>query len=196
MEIKKLLELFHAGEKEGKKTGWILVILIGLLLMVIVMPTDRNKGEGGSGESPVEMSERSQGKSDDSWGEKQMEERLEQVLSNIEGVGRVQVMITYKDSGTQIVEKDGGSSSSNTTEEDASGGRRSIMESQREETTVYTTGGDGEPFIARELSPEIEGILVVAEGGDKTSVRQNISNAVLALFPVEAHKIVVVKMNN
>ena len=37
---------------------------------------------------------------------------------------------------------------------------------------------------------------MVAQGGDKTSVRQNISNAVLALFEIEPHKIVVVKMKD
>lgn len=202
MELKKLFEAVGKKKEEGKpgkgmdKTGWILVVLLGLLFLVIAMPTDGGKKTeektkettqaSGSGENTRSVTEKNE-----------MEERLELMLSNIEGVGKVRVMITYKDSGTQVVEKDSSVSSSSTTEEDSSGGTRKVTEQERNDETVYnSSGGTGEPFIAKELTPEIEGILVVAEGGNKTSVKQNISNAVLALFPVEAHKIVVVKMNN
>ncbi len=202
MELKKLFEAITKKKEDGKpekgmdKTGWILLVLLGLLFLVIAMPTDGGKKTEDKTANVQEDWET--GTSRQSMTDKdQLEERLELALSNIEGVGKVRVMITYKDNGTQVVEKDGNSSSSSTTEEDSSGGTRKVTESERNETTVYnSTGGDGEPFIAKELTPAIEGILVVAEGGNKTSVKQNISNAVLALFPVEAHKIVVVKMND
>jgi stage III sporulation protein AG len=41
----------------------------------------------------------------------------------------------------------------------------------------------------------VEGILIVASGGDNQKVKQNISEAVLALFQVEAHRIKIVKMS-
>ena len=53
----------------------------------------------------------------------------------------------------------------------------------------------GQPFIAKETAPQVEGVLVVAEGGENAKTVKNISDAVLALFPVEVHKIKVVKMN-
>lgn len=203
MELRKLFEAIGKKKEEGKpgkgmdKTGWILVVLLGLLFLVIAMPTDGGKKTEEKAQEAVKE-EAASGKSTQSTTERnEMEERLELMLSNIEGVGKVRVMITYKDSGTQVVEKDSSVNSSSTTEEDSSGGTRKVTEQERKDETVYSsTGGDGEPFIAKELTPEIEGILVVAEGGNKTAVKQNISNAVLALFPVEAHKIVVVKMNN
>ncbi len=49
--------------------------------------------------------------------------------------------------------------------------------------------------MAREVMPKVEGVLVVAQGGGDPKVAKNISDAVLALFPVEVHKIKVVKMN-
>ena len=54
------------------------------------------------------------------------------------------------------------------------------------------SGNEGQPFIAKESVPAVEGVLVVAEGGGNGKVAKNISDAVLALFPVEVHK---VKMN-
>ena len=45
------------------------------------------------------------------------------------------------------------------------------------------------------MKPEIEGVLIIADGGGNSAVVQNISEAVLALFRLEAHKIKVMKMN-
>ena len=40
---------------------------------------------------------------------------------------------------------------------------------------------------------EIEGVVVIADGGDNAVVVQNITEAVQALFGVEAHKIKIMK---
>ena len=179
-------------EKKPDKTGWIILVLFGVLLLVITLPTGEKLAAKADTETETAKATRQSSTQEETVQEKQ----LADILSGIEGVGKVRVMITYKDSGTQVVEKDTSSSANNTTEEDNSGGTRKAQESQNEETTVYNkSSSEGEPFVSKELTPEIEGVLVVAQGGGSAVVKQNISNAVLALFPVEAHKIVVVKMN-
>lgn len=190
MDWKKITEKIKAGKTD--KTGFLLLILAGVLLLVIALPVKSPKTEqaGAQEEKEAQTADTAELSADS----RTTERRLEQILSKIDGAGRVKVMLTYRDSGTQIVEKDDDSSKSSTKEGDGANAHET-EESQRKETTVY--GNDGtEPFVARELTPEIEGVLVVAQGGDKASVRQNISNAVLALFPIEVHKIVVVKMND
>ena len=57
-----------------------------------------------------------------------------------------------------------------------------------------TEGGTSEPYVVKTLSPEIEGVLVVAEGAGSGIVNRTIVEAVQALFGVEAHKVKVVKM--
>ncbi len=66
-----------------------------------------------------------------------------------------------------------------------------------QEQSLYTKDGSQNeiPFVTREKNPQVEGVLVVAEGGANAQVIKNISEAILALFPIEAHKIKVVKMN-
>ena len=49
--------------------------------------------------------------------------------------------------------------------------------------------------MTEEASPVIEGVLVAAQGGDNLSVVENISEAAMVLFGVEAHKIKVMKLN-
>ena len=125
-----------------------------------------------------------------------MEKRLEEMLSAMQGVGRVKVMITLASSGEKIVEKDIPLERSNIVENDSTGGNRSTNEMYSREETVYSTNSEGDkiPYVIRENSARVEGVGVVAQGGDQTQVQKNISDVIQALFGIEAHKIKVVKM--
>lgn len=161
--------------------------LFGVLLLVIAIPVDSSKKNTKENDNTKEQEivyEETQA----GVYEKKMERRLETVLKSVEGVGKVEVMITLKDSGRSVVEKDRTISSQNA---------QDISESQSQEETVFVEqqGSGQQPFISQEVTPKVEGVLIVAEGGGNASVVKNISDAVLALFPVEIHKIKVVKMN-
>lgn len=166
--------------------------LAGILLLVIAIPVEK-KAEPDEGAKQASEQTVEDGGGDYA---KRMERRLRDILGDMEGVGKVEVMITLKDEGQQMVEKDR-SRSSQETQEDNDGTVRKTTEQQSQEETVYANGNEsnGEPFVTKEIVPDVEGILVVAEGGGNAQVAKNISDAVLALFPVEVHKIKVVKMN-
>ena len=93
------------------------------------------------------------------------------------------VLITLSSSSEKIVEKDKETSKDET-------------QRTSSETTVYeeTTDRGQTPYVAKELTPAVEGVVVLCEGGDEPVVVQQITEAVEALFPVESHKIKVVKM--
>ena len=124
-----------------------------------------------------------------------LEHKLEQVLGQMEGVGKVSVMVTVADQGEEIIEKDKTEHTVTTTDTD-SGRMEMTTEKEYGEETVYEeTGGEKSPYISKEILPDIEGVLVVAEGGDSPRIVSDISDAVKALFQVEAHRIKVVKMS-
>lgn len=50
------------------------------------------------------------------------------------------------------------------------------------------------PYVSEALEPEIDGVLVIAQGADSQQTISEITQAVMALFGVEAHKIKVMKM--
>lgn len=192
-----------------KKEQWLVLFLAGVLLLVIALPTGNGKKKSQTEtntntEESVQAKDRS-GQSTDasdpesgakSAYEEQLEQRLTMILEQMAGVGKVKVMITLKDSGQTILEKDVQSADNQTSETDGAGGNRSISETQREESTVYQGKNESEePVVSKELRPAVEGVLVVAQGGGNASVAENISEAVQALFDVEVHKIKIVKMN-
>ena len=173
------------------KNTWVILGIFGVLLLVIAMPVEKaqKKDSGMTQTQPAaedETAESGQERADDSIAE--LESRLEETLSLIDGAGQVRVMITMKDTGEKVVEKD-----ITCRTDAASGGSQNTEQSQ---SSVYTRDGNTEtPYISNEMTPQVEGVLVVAQGGGNSMVKQNILQSVMALFPLEAHKITIVKMS-
>ena len=179
-------------EKKLKRSDWLILVLAGILILIIALPTDtKEKKQAEKSKENISKENNTMEASKD-----EIERKLEDILEKIDGAGDVKVMITYQDSGTQVVEKDKNTSENSLEESDSTGGVRSTQEQQLQESTVYEEADAGNtPFVSKELLPKVEGILIVASGGDNQKVKQNISEAVLALFQVEAHRIKIVKMS-
>lgn len=179
-------------EKKLKRSDWLILVLAGILILIIALPTDtKEKEQAEEAKENISKENNTMEASKD-----EIERKLEDILEKIDGAGDVKVMITYQDSGTQVVEKDKNISENSLEESDSTGGVRSTKEQQLQESTVYEEADAGNtPFVSKELLPKVEGILIVASGGDNQKVKQNISEAVLALFQVEAHRIKIVKMS-
>jgi stage III sporulation protein AG len=179
-------------EKKLKRSDWMILVLAGILILIIALPTDtKEKKQAEEAKENISKENNTMEASKD-----EIERKLEDILEKIDGAGDVKVMITYQDSGTQVVEKDKNTSENSLEESDSTGGVRSTKEQQLQESTVYEEADAGNtPFVSKELLPKVEGILIVASGGDNQKVKQNISEAVLALFQVEAHRIKIVKMS-
>ena len=106
------------------------------------------------------------------------------------------VMITLK-SGAETVYAEENKKSTSETEENASQGDSRGILSETEESTVMTiSNGDGStsPVIIKEMTADISGIVIVAEGGDSIIVKDSLIRAAQALFDVPANKVEVFKM--
>lgn len=150
-EIKALLE----KKKWTGKDLMIAIVVIGVLIAVLFVPTGEKKG---SAFKEIQTSVSEMTTTDTSLEyEEELEMRLEAILSQMEGVGAVDVMITLKPSAET-----------------------------RDRSFTYT---------AQNTYPEVEGVFVVSQGGDDSSVKLAITEAIQALFGIDVHKIKIVKMN-
>lgn len=128
----------------------------------------------------------------DSSYEQSLEARLKSTLSKVEGVGEVEVMISTEN-GKEIVTKSDTTQENAVTSENAlTGDTRNIQSGKYQDTTVKIN--DDEPLILKEISPKIEGVLIVAQGGDNIEIKNSLINATNALLGVDVHKIQVLKM--
>lgn len=116
-----------------------------------------------------------------------MEKRLTDMLSNMDGISDVSVMITVKDSGEKVALKD---RSTNKSE-----GSGSSQSSVTEDTVIRDDGSVKEPYVTKYNEPEIEGVVICCRGAENGEISLNITNAVQALFDVPVHKIVILEAN-
>ena len=204
---KKMEALLQKGKL--RKDQCLILVLGGILLCVIALPVDTEKSSFGFSKSGLsnstsatitentDLEQASTYPEDgaDDYGT-YWEEKLEQSLSNIEGAGKVQVLITLKESEGKVVEKDGKEQKTDTGEQDAAGGTRNVTDSTIEKSTVYTTDSRGEnvPYVIKTTAPVVSGVVVITQGADNLIVRENIIDAIQVLFDIDTNNIRVVKM--
>lgn len=181
---------FQTVLHKKKKEQIVVWVLLLLLLAVILWPSgSRDRDSSAEDNIPEELSVQQQSQ------EEIMEQILADTLSQVKGVGDVRVAMTLESTNRKIVEKDiPETQSSETRNSDGESDENTSF--SREETTVYEKDGNGSevPYVVSENYPEIRGVLVVAQGGDQPVIVQEIQEAVMALFDVDAHKIKVMKM--
>lgn len=175
-----------------KREQALILFLAGILLLVISLPGGKKADRE---EAEKEVISR-QGTTAEQEYIAYTERQLEHILSRMEGTGEVEVMITLRESAEKVVEKDTEAADETVSEADSQGGQRTTRSRTSRETTIYGEGKENagqSPYISKELTPRVEGIVVVAQGGDHAVVIQNITEVVQALFGIDTHKIKIVK---
>lgn len=174
----------------------IIIFMCGILLIILSFPSLFSGGDK-KNNTISEVSNVPTTTSTASY-EEEMEARLKEALMKVEGIGNVEVMITLKSSKESVTLKDTPYSQESLDESDSSGGeRKSTTIDKKEETVLQNSGtGGSTPYVIKELEPEIEGVLVIAQGGGSQTIIGEIVGAVEVLFDVPAHKIKVMKMNS
>ena len=125
-------------------------------------------------------------------------QKLANILSNIAGVGKVKVLLTYSETSTYVPIYNENLKASNTTETDSAGGSRTVSETDSQKEVIYKedSSGNQEPVTQSIISPKIEGAIITAQGADNAEVKTSIVEAVEAATGIATHKIQVFKMSN
>jgi stage III sporulation protein AG len=129
--------------------------------------------------------------------ESQLENKLKSTLEQIQGVGKVQLMIYFASGEESIPAVNVNDSKSLTQENDTGGGKRNITQDNDGRTVVMTNNGStNEPLIVKKYKPAITGVCVVAEGSSEKITELRIRQAVIDLFNLPENKVNVYPMNN
>lgn len=195
--IKYIKNMFDKENSSKWGENLVIIIIIGVIIIIaggaLFDNSDKKKNNGSEGQKANNTQEivsvSAPGENPD------VEKEIEDILSKINGVGRVNVMITYE-SGKEIVPyADIKKNDNNTDEKDSTGGTRKIYQSSYESNVVYEEVGSGvkKPVIAKELMPKVQGVLVVAQGVNEPTVKESIINSIRVLLNVPVHKIQVVE---
>lgn len=127
--------------------------------------------------------------------EEVIEKKLKETLENIQGVGKVQVMVYFKGGEEQVPAININDSTSLTEEKDVDGGTRKITQKNDGRSIVMMNTENGtEPFVVKKYKPEVTGVCVVAEGAENNLIKLEIQKAVVNLFDLKDNKVNVYPM--
>ncbi|NLU51872.1 MAG: hypothetical protein GXX10_03280 [Clostridiaceae bacterium] len=115
-----------------------------------------------------------------------LEKRLSELLSKVEGAGAVSVMI-YADSSSEQVP------AYNNVQDTRNDERETGRSSEISETREVALSGNENPVILKVLVPQIRGVVVVAEGADDILIKEQLNKAVCTLLGIPEHRVHVLK---
>jgi len=153
--------------KKYKYVG--LVVLAGILLMLLPGKKTTADPQESGGSFSLEDTER----------------RMEELLGRMDGVGRVQVMLTLKNGPELELAED-----ADDTDRDGE------LRRQREPVTLNRGSGYQDVVVTRETYPVYLGAVVVCQGAGSGGVRLAVTEAVAALTGLPADRITVVQWDS
>lgn len=144
----------------------VLVVLIGVVLMLL--PTQSGSKE----ETAQQRTEQRQ--------ESNISQQLADILGKINGVGKVEVMLTQASGEQTIYQTDDSAGDSG---------------SGRQDTVIITDQNRGQSGLVLQVNaPKYRGAIVVCQGADSATVRLAVVDAVSKVTGLDSSRISVVKM--
>lgn len=172
----------NLNEKDKKKIYGLLslaaVCIIALVVLSGVPGDEDSKGEVSSKEEKEVVIE-----SDKS----SLEKKLVNILSQIDGAGELDVMVTFESSEEVEHAYNSNSTTETTKEKDAQGGERTTTTSS-ENKTMITSSAEG-PVVLKTTEAKIKGVIVVASGAEDPKVKETLYNAVQTSLQIAGHQV-------
>ena len=156
--------------------------VLGVVLLIIseFIPTGEKKAEKKESVTAAQSQE--------TYAE-DIEKRLTEIVSSIDGAGKTRVMVTLESGAEQVYARN--------EKINTSGGtalEKENFSDEKEYVLIETDGNEG-GMIIKLIQPKIRGVAVVCEGGGSDAVRQEITQAITAVLDISASRVYITKMS-
>ena len=177
---------------KDKRPG--LVVLLGMVGMVLIMLSSFLNLPGGKSGGAVSQDSGILITTLDYAGE--VEQKLEKVVGQIEGVGSLQVLVTVENGFEQVYAQSGKSSAGSETTYDSTGQQSRVQQSENVEhayVLIDASGGKREALLITQIEPKIKGVVVVCQGADNMVVQERVISAVTTALGINSNRVCVIK---
>ncbi|MGI5911720.1 MAG: hypothetical protein ACOX6E_03950 [Syntrophomonadaceae bacterium] len=165
----------------GKKGRYLMVIAICLGLLALIWPITRTDTINNSISSTNVTNKENRKINND------LASELEYILSRIEGAGKVEVSISLASEGLKTY----AANTRNETrkiEENQNGAKKQTSESSIVRDLAVTAGS---PLLVENKTPEVLGVLVVAQGASSHHIQEKLIQATATLLNISPHQVCV-----
>lgn len=183
---------------EQSETRLRLILFIGLAAIALIFLSDNFSGKTRSASANVSTNAADYG----GYGDydqytEQLEARLTELISAVDGAGETKVMITLE-CGTEYVYASQQKTTSAMSENSDANGKTSRDEKRTGEENVILVDGSGgeEPLILKEITPTVAGVVVVCSGADDVNVRQRVTDIVTTALGTSSNRVCVTRMGS
>ena len=175
-KFKELFENFMKKDKTNNKKNIenLVVFLILLIITIVAINTiwgnnkEEESEEKNSYKILADVSNSNTSSNNLVSEEYNLKEELKDILSKIEGIGAVDILITYSETSSFTPIYNETHSNSTTKEIDDAGGKRTIESTNiNKEVVLEESNGKSMPITEKVVMPKVEGVIVAAEGGRK-----------------------------
>lgn len=188
MENDKLKKFFSTVKNPENRVKLILTIGIAAMLLIFVSDHFADSTKRTSVEAQVYSTNY------DDYAA-QLEARLTEMISSVDGAGETKVMVTLE-CGTEYVYASQQKTTSALSEDSDINGKTSRDEKTTGEENVILIDGDNgeEPLILKEMTPTVAGVVVVCSGADDVQVKQRIVDIVTTALGTSSNRVCVTLM--
>lgn len=181
-----------------KENRWKLVISLLALILIYVCVSffldDSSLNKKASASVKNEQSQNEKNQTVENY-EAQQKTDLKNILKKIDGIGSVEVMISFESDETKVPAMDSNKQTSVTEETDNQGGKRTTnQQTDNSQVVMENNNGQSAPLIVKTYKPKVVGVMVVAEGADDSKIKYEISQAVSILYGISLDKVNVYPM--
>lgn len=163
-ELIKSLPILLEDGRTKKIAAYTLCVVFAVMAIIVIIPNKPKVHDEPIEEVPFEEA---------------IEERLENLLAEIDGVGDCRVLVTLESGEYKILAKD--------SYEDKSGNKYEYV-------ILKGESGVQEGLCVNTVAPEIKGVAVVCEGGDSAVTKSEIVTTVCSVLGLDSTQISVSKM--
>lgn len=179
----KPLDLSKFKDNFSRKNITIILVVVGLLGILLIgcselfkSPTNNKVNETASTSNSSEYIE-------------DTEQRLENIIGLINGVGRVKVLVTVESGVENIYETD----DKTTNGKQQSGGQSTQTQENlsKESSHVIIDGNSGseQALLTKQLEPKILGVVIVCDGGNNLEVKESVIQSVSTALGLPTNRI-------
>ena len=187
MNLKKLTALFM----DPKRRVWG-VMALGICGMLLIFLSR------GSGEKPKAPETKAEAAfAADEYVQK-LEERLLELVGEIEGVGNVKIMITLQNSGEYVFAQEEKRNTDKQTEPAVTQAARTSEKENVERKYVLVENDDGrrQALVKTQLEPSVQGVVIVCGGADDICVQYRVVNVVTTALNIPSTRVCVEKIRS
>lgn len=165
--------------KINKEKGLKFIVIIGLIGISLILLSELLPKNTETKNSTKNLSEATVY-------QQEMEEKLTQTLSSISGVGEVNVMLTVSCTEEYVYAEENKDSNTSDTDKKTSQNENNFV--------IIDSGEEKEALVSKVLNPQINGVVIVCEGGGSAKVCESIYRSVSTVLGIPMNKIYVTKI--